>query len=233
MGNHTMNLFELAITSYLFRKVVDFDESFLAFRRAVGGNLDLSQPDHRKALLRWLNKWGCRQFARAYHEHASEEIRAWYEQDAAILPAGDVDLSTLADDQVGSVAEAYGRLSRRIASFRNDEVPVAVGPVGAAKILFAAKPRAIPPWDDRIRGEFGLDGSSESYAEWVRRVQVRLSQLTAEAQENGFDLADFPAMLGRPEVTLPKLIDEYYWLTITRGVTLPSPDTLREWLALV
>ena len=227
-----MNLFELAISSYLFNRVFDFDESFLAFQEAAGGQPDLSRPDHREALLKWLNRWGCRQFAREYHQHASDEIATWYAEDAELLPARDIDILNLPDEQMGPVADAYYRLSRRIASFRNGNVPVAIGPVGAAKIMFAVRPRALPPWDSKIRDELGFDGSRVSYLDYLKHVKVCLSDLAVECDENGFRLADFPARLGRPEVTLPKLVDEYYWLTIARKIILPSQETLRQWLTL-
>ncbi len=227
-----MQLYEIAIGSYLFSKVVDFDESFLALQEAAEGSVDLDRDDHRQALLVWLNKWGCRQFAREYHQHASDEIAAWYAEDARLLPAMDMNLGDLPEKQMGRVADAYHRLSIRTASFRNGNVPVAIGPTGSAKVMFAVRPRALPPWDGNIRKGLGLDGSRASYIDYLEHVKVCLSELAVECNENGFELADFPARLGRPEVTLPKLVDEYYWLTITRKIILPSPETVRQWLTL-
>ena len=44
-------------------------------------------------------------------------------------------------------------------------------------------------------------------------------------------LADLPRRLGRPQSTLPKLVDEYYWVTITRDCKPPDPHTLERWVA--
>jgi hypothetical protein len=31
-----------------------------------------------------------------------------------------------------------------------------------------------------------------------------------------------PAVIGRSESTLPKIVDEYFWVTITRGFSVPN-----------
>jgi hypothetical protein len=39
-----------------------------------------------------------------------------------------------------------------------------------------------------------------------------------------------PEQTGRPGSTPPKLIDEYYWVTITRAFTPPTRQDLAQWL---
>ena len=225
-----MRLYEIAIGSYLFSEVVDFDESFLALQEAVEGRVDLDESEHRQALLTWLNKWGCRQFSLNHHDHASGQIQAWYGVYAASLPAADVDLWLARDDQLNAAADAYGDLSRRVACVRANGVTATFGPVGAAKILFAIRPRLLPPWDTPIRERFGYNGSSASYLQFLKSTRVVLVELGAECEQHGFPLSELPARLERPQDTVPKLVDKFYWITITRGASLPPLSTVRQWL---
>lgn len=225
-----MRLYEIAIGSYLFSKVVDFDESFEVLQSAVEGRVDLSRRDHRQALLVWLNKWGCRQFSVNQHEGASDQILSWHEQHSKSLPSNDVDLWLATDDQLDVVATAYGDLAQRIACVRKNSCEVTIGPVGAAKILFAIRPRFFLPWDTPIRQCLGYDGSAASYLAFLRDMRTTLVQLASECEQHGFSLSDLPRRLDRPQDTLPKLVDKFLWITITRGAHLPSPSMVQQWL---
>jgi hypothetical protein len=47
----------------------------------------------------------------------------------------------------------------------------------------------------------------------------------------GIQIAELPALVSRSNSTPPKLIDEYYWTTITRSFIPPSPETLKQWVS--
>jgi hypothetical protein len=106
---------------------------------------------------------------------------------------------------------------------------VTVGPTGAAKILWALRPEALPPWDEPIRAQLGFDGSGESYAAFLTLAQQTIRAVIEDAARLGVSEAEIPAQIGRPHATLPKLVDEYFWATITEGVTIPSPADLEQW----
>jgi len=106
---------------------------------------------------------------------------------------------------------------------------VSVGPTGAAKILFAIRPNALVAWDDSIREHYGYDGSGASYLAYLHRVRSILEELKDACNRNGFTLPQLPKQLGRNNSTVPKLIDEYYWVTIAKGCSLPAQDTFQEW----
>ncbi len=97
---------------------------------------------------------------------------------------------------------------------------VTVGATGAAKILHALRPKVLPPWDDPIRAALGLDGSRDSYLVYLADVQENVRGIEAEAAALG--ITNVPMALGRPRSSLPKMIDEYYWITLTRGHAPPS-----------
>ncbi|MEA3312397.1 MAG: hypothetical protein U9Q76_09305, partial [candidate division WOR-3 bacterium] len=58
-----MRLIDLDFTHFLRGPVTEDDDAYKEFLKSVNYVLDLDKPEHRKSLLKWLNKWGCRQFA--------------------------------------------------------------------------------------------------------------------------------------------------------------------------
>lgn len=224
-----MTLYELAFACWVYGNVLDFDRTYRAFVEAVGGAPDVANPKHRHALLKWLNDWGCRQFARRYHCRASEEMQSWHGDFEHLLPPSQKHLWELGDGEVSAAVEAYGGLCTRVASLRAGQVRVAFGPAGAAKLLFALRPRSLPPWDAAIQKELGYDGSQGSYRGYLQHVTEALLSLGALCEREGFTLHELPAILGREVSTPLKLIDEYYWVTVTRGCEPPAAEVLERW----
>lgn len=227
-----MNLSDLAFACYVYGSLGDFDQSYAAFLDATGHSPDLTIAAHRDAVIEWLRSWGCRQFAIEYHDTASRELLAWHEQFGPELLGCEVKLWEVSHADFEVLAKVFNALSRLPASYREargDRRPVSVGPTGAAKVLFAVRPKAVAPWDDPIRRSLGYDSSARSYVAYLRRIRSTLEDLSAECERNGLRLEDLPAALGRPQSTLPKLIDEYYWVTITKGCAPPGPELLVTW----
>ena len=223
-------LCDLAFACWVFGSVLDFDKSYRRLLEAVDSALDLDNSEHRRALLKWLNEWGCHQFARKDHSRAAREVLSWHNEFGDALPRAGRHLWQLDDAEVTAAVDAYAELSSRIASLRAGRLPVRFGPVGAAKVLFALRPRAFPPWDAPIQHEFGYDGSPESYRRFLQHVVAVLRNLAPACRQNGFDLPELPARLDRELATPVKVIDEYYWVTITRRCKLPPPEVVEEWL---
>ncbi len=227
-----MTLSELAFACFLYSQLTGDDSSHLLFLQITSGSPDLSNPDHRKALLVWLNQWGCRQFALEYHELASGEILSWHNEHSAAFFPEDRNLWELTESELASAGVAYESLSSRTASYRTrsgNTFRVSFGPAGASKILFAIRSRALLPWDGSIRESLGYDKSQASYLSCLRHVKSMLEELATSCQRNGFQLADLPQQMGRPHSTVPKLIDEYYWIKITKSYSLPDSDAFRRW----
>jgi hypothetical protein len=229
-----MNLAELAFACYIYTRMTDFDGSYCRFLEKVSPQLDLKQERHRMALLKWLNDWGCRQFALLYHPLASREIGDWYQHCGQELFPEDCTLLSLTDTEFAKVQPAYSNLVGRPASIRKlkdgGETQVQIGPTGAAKILFAIRPKALIPWDDSIRNELNLDASARSYCVYLRVAQEYLQELNCVCRKLGFDLNNLPLMLGRPNSTVAKLIDEYAWVTISRKCPTPEKEEFMRWV---
>jgi hypothetical protein len=179
-----------------------------------------------------LNQWGCRQFAIKYHELASSEILSWYAQFNSTLFGQEKNLWELTEDEINSVGPAYEVLSKKRASFRKGKentASVSVGPTGAAKILFTIRRNALIPWDVSIRSYYRYDGSSTSYLAYLHCVKSILKELKNACNRDGFTLEQLPNRLRRIHSTVPKLIDEYHWVTITNHCSPPTQDIFQKW----
>ena len=51
----------------------------------------------------------------------------------------------------------------------------------------------------------------------------------ADAANYGVSRSQLPAIIGRSESTLPKIVDEYFWVTITLGFAVPKVSDLQTW----
>ena len=69
-----MRLHELACACPLYAAFTDFDKSIMEFRSVASPALDLGNAAHRKALLKWLNSWGCMHLAKHYHSMAPRAL---------------------------------------------------------------------------------------------------------------------------------------------------------------
>jgi hypothetical protein len=227
-----VTLYELAFGCWIYGVLTGYDSSVAELRKATGGHLDPYNPEHRKVLFEWLNKWGCRQFSKAHHDTvAGRSLDAWASKSLTTLPADGVALGDVNDAQIGKISAAYDDLRIRQAGTRTLAAGsishVTYGPIGAAKTLFALRPNICPPWDRYTLDALGLDYSRASYGSYLQRV---LSELQAASIQAGVQIAELPELLGRPMSTPPKLVDEYYWVTVTRRFNAPSPENLRQWL---
>ena len=56
-----------------------------------------------------------------------------------------------------------------------------------------------------------------------------LEELTVGCQRHGLELSRLPQELGKPDSSAAMLLNEYYWVTITRGYRLPDSVTFQRW----
>jgi hypothetical protein len=123
------------------------------------------------------------------------------------------------DESLRKAAGAYDVLRQKQASWKvrasGERHCVSIGPTGAAKILHALRPHAVPPWDKSIRDHFEYDGTGESYFQYLHNVRRIVSDVVELATAAGIDPNAIPKVVGRPASSLPKLVDEYHWVTIT------------------
>ena len=227
-----MRLHELAYACSLYAAFTGFDRSVMVFRSVASPALDLGNAVHRKALLEWLNSWGCMSLAKHSHSMASNALLKWGRRCLDRLPHDGLGLVELPNTALDAAAEAYGDLKGRHASMRltdSRSIAVTFGPTAAAKVLYALRPKAFPPWDDPIREKLGYDRSPESYRKFLGSVQEHVRRLEEEAAHLGISATDLPKLMKRPGSSITKLVDEYYWVTITKDCTPPTEEELERW----
>lgn len=96
------------------------------------------------------------------------------------------------------------------------EIEVSFGDTAAAKTLFAIRPEAVPPWDEPIRLAFGWGPiDAERFERFLLTVRDTIRGLADRLASN---VADLPALFGRPNSSAVKVVDEYLWIRVTKGL---------------
>jgi hypothetical protein len=225
-----MNIGQLAVAVYVYQCFTRYDESYRAFRKATGATCDLANPANRNELLIWLNKWGCRIDLKNHRRRASDELRDWYKQVCQKLPSRRAKLWELSDEELSSCANIFNALASKRTSGKRRRNYLKGRPTAAAKILFALRPNVFPLWDRKISAEKDVLDSG-GYLSFLKRTKAEVLQLADECKRRGMSIDDLPKKLGGQWSSVLKLIDEYNWVTITKGAVLPDPDRLTQWLS--
>ena len=136
--------FELALASYLYEAMTGYGASLNRLRLRVGyaNDLDLGLAEHRSALLKFLNAWGCRNLAREWHSLALAEIERWYCDARERLDF--FRAARLIRDVAGrrDLVEVFDNLSKRIIAHKDSKgrrVDVSFGPTATSKTLFVLR----------------------------------------------------------------------------------------------
>jgi hypothetical protein len=225
-----MRLFELAYCCRLYAEGTGYDRALARFLAGTGGAVDLDNPEHRDLTLQWLRDWGCRSLRTEDDKRSSRALQAWWAQWNATLPAVDATLHTLDDDVLDAAAAAYADLATRAGprrQLRDRVIDIQFGPTTAAKTMFAVRSNAFLPWDDAIRRKLGYKTDAASYRQALTRAR---DQLREAVQDADVEPSDLPRLIGRPESTPPKLVDEHDWVRYSLGHEPPTRDELEHWL---
>jgi hypothetical protein len=181
-----------------------------------------------------LNKyWKCR-LPKKSLEDLAKKLESWHNKYRSRLFSEKKYLSELNDKDLSLAAEAYGDLFKCKVKYdianneSNKKLFMSFGPTVAAKILFALRPNALPPWDKAIREELLnedlINGDQQelylSYLKHIQKVICKLQKTYGETLQN------WSHKLNK---SLSKLIDEYYWITKTRNIHPPTKDVLQHW----
>jgi hypothetical protein len=212
-----MTIIEIKIACYLYERFTDYDKEYKKLRAV--NQINLNQRDHTIILIHWLRGWGCRQFKTENNEMSIKNIMEWYSLDSSNLPVFELQLIHCNDDSLNKTSGIFNRLSNTKISERrrnNKNIDVTVGPVGAAKILFALCPNFYSPWDKPICIKKGYQSNGISYVKFLNDIKQSLKELKAECDQKGYNIEDLPKKIDRPNSTLTKIIDEYNWVTLTR-----------------
>lgn len=111
--------------------------------------------------------------------------------------------------EINNIENLFNSLSNTLVSRKK------MGQVGAAKTLFALRPNVFAPWDSPIIKSLGLKGNGKDYQQYISSIKDNIRLLEKECKIKKININDLPKYIGRNNSTLPKLLDEYYWMTIT------------------
>jgi len=234
INKKNISLYDIAFASLIFDSLTNFyNDSYYSFMKDTNYSLNILNKSHRLRLLKWLNDWGCRNFKRDFHQLASKNILGWYEENCNLLPEIYKNIWELSENDFKSIFKIFETLSKKVASQRksgNKFIIAKIGPTSVSKILFALRPKSLIPWDEKMRVFFHLTGNAEGYLDYLSIVINLCNELENQCKDNGFHLKNLPAKIGRRDITIPKLIDEYHWVTITRNCKLPDKELVKVWL---
>ena len=228
-----MNLAELAFFCHCYSNITRYDRAYLNFLDRVNSQLNLENKTHRFEILNWLNKFGCRQFAKKYHPQASDSIKIWYENHYETLINIPNNILALTEDNMLRIKDVYEPLRSSFASIQNrngNEKDVSFGATGAAKFLFTIRPHTFAPWDNAIRKNLKYNESAESYTKYLDKVIDNINELKNICNIKGLSFNDLNTIIQRPNSTLPKIIDEYFWMKYTQNAIPPDKKTINNWL---
>jgi hypothetical protein len=215
----TLSRDHVAAALRAFADAVGSETSLTVLRDATRPAIDLSVRAHREALLRFLRAWGCRHLRRDDTGRSSRALASWWSRFAPMLPPGTVPLTDLDDAQLATLGRAYAALARSPAAFRassRGDVAVSFGDTAAAKALFAIRPLAAPPWDEPMRRAFGWGRvDAEEYATFLAAVRGALVGLAGRLR---VEPSELPAALDRPASSPVKIVDEFLWIRVSRGL---------------
>jgi hypothetical protein len=199
------HLADLRRTAAVFNGFTGVDKSWSRLLADTAPAIDLSFADHRTLLLRWLNSWGCRIRYPRPGEPApfDSAVSVWWQAHGPTLPQ--VSLVALTDLDIEVLAGAYGSLTAVTVSDRRT-----LGATAAAKALYALRPEAVMPWDAAIATQLHGTRTSTAFAAHLRLGREWGQAVLAEA-----GAASVSELVGRPGISLAKILDEYLYVSIT------------------
>jgi hypothetical protein len=212
------NLSREEIAAYLaeFGGGARVDAATRRLHGVTGGQIDLGVEEHRLALIGWLRSWGVRHLRRADTAKTAQALSTWWRAWGTRLPGEQSTLNALTAAELDDVGLAYDALRSAPAAGRTAggrEIAVTFGDTATAKAMFAIRPRALVPWDEPIRNSFGPPGGGVTY---VKLLRLSAAALDGLARRLGTSVGDLPVLLGRPDSSPPKLVDEYLIVRITK-----------------
>ena len=210
----TPTLADLQRTAAVFNGYRGVDDTWLRLLAQAAPGLDLARAEHRALLLRWLNSWGCRIRYPRDGEPAPFDAGAahWWQTWNPSLPPPAVSIARLSDEQIDAIGSAYAALAAlEVSTGRSRRT---LGPTAAAKAMYALRPAAVMPWDAAIAQHlYGVrDGAA-----FARHQHLGRRWAGALLKRAGVEEDAMRALIGRPTVSLAKILDEYLYLTLTRA----------------
>jgi len=216
-----VKLYALAYACHLYGQD---DNRYVEMIETFRQKPDLASPGQWERHLQCLNNWRCR-IAKEGFPELKERLQQWWAKNRHNLPDVRQNISDLDDNGREQAGRAYEELLKLGAGLRFQDT-------AAAKTLHALRPDTLPIWDAKIKEWFRERGAGQTYSDFVRYVaHEEIAELEADVTRLGLSLGGVPQLVHPGSgVSLVKLVDEYYWTTITLGYVVPTRGDLAKWL---
>lgn len=220
-----MTLYELAYACRLYRD--QFDAAYDQMREAMGQNPDLASQAQQDTLMRFLNDWGCR-IAEKNFPILKMRLQQWAAMWVTQLPDVGRDIRTLDESERAKMGAAYEALLHLGAGLHFQDT-------AAAKTLHALRPLVLPIWDAKIKGwfidryGFSKRRAGQVYSDFLHHIADEISDLEVDVVRLGYSLGDISKLVHGSRGSLVKLVDEYYWVTVTDGRAIPTRVQVEQW----
>lgn len=217
----------LAWASLYYHHMTNYDDHYrrllqyeiISTLRTNPGNSTIAQVKD-KIIKGFLLKWGCRPL-QATDDLAQRIIQATTQIQEHLQRLNGMKLIDLDLDGNGdAIKNCYETVVNIGSGFSH---------TAASKFLHIVNPELFVIWDGPMRKHYrkhyNIAENADGYFEYMKKMQKGLQQkvLPSFFATNGLCHAEFLSRkLGiDPPKTLVKYLDEYNWITITKGVTLP------------
>lgn len=228
-----MEISHIKLCSLIYYIITGYDKAYIELRK-IPAPLDLNKDDHCKHILDFLRKWQCRQFAadKENEKITLKSIESWVEQYQNLLAIlNDKDIFAIKNDFIESFQECFINLAESKACVKKNGTATNFGCVGAAKFLFAFRPEIFFPWDNEIIRYYENCDREFNYCTFMIKMKENLNNLKNECEDKEIKLESLKKeieksrrILNKTELdfnlTYPKLIDEYNWVTITKKLNI-------------
>lgn len=171
---------------------------------------DLSKPEHRMDVLKFLNRWGCRLKKGSDGEPSMTErelMHWWAKWGTELSRYCGMKREFLDRADIDKFANAFDDLCQRRASERRS-----IGPTASSKVLLALFPHVIPAWDKRIAHALYGGTTKECF-----RLHLEKSTMWSRALRNDGKIKEILSKGKSSRVGMGKLIDETLYRFISRA----------------
>ena len=174
-----MKLYELAYGCRIYRDIAGYDDTYNEMRNELGPAPNLVSHEQRDALMKFLNRWGCR-IPKKNFPSLKDRLKEWAVYWIQKLSGSGEDIRCLTDAQRAQVGDSYSALLTLGSGlhFQN---------TAAAKTLHAVRPDPLPIWDNTIQDWFSQKASAKGvsgqvYSEFLRQVAEEISELEQDVK---------------------------------------------------
>ncbi len=182
---------------------------------------ELSTKEIGEVLINFLNQWRCR-LADSQENREAIKQRLVRQKEGTYSLSGETIARVNFSKAEGTIQKLYTSL-REVRGF---------GPTTTSKVMHVLNPELFVMWDNKILDEYNkldrrITDSPAGYVQFLRLMQELALQVEADFRKYraGGNVEDFLSEKLRyePKKYFANFVDEFNWITYTKGMDLPPP----------